>query len=358
MNKVSDTFGASYPQEDSRPAVLFMNFGGPPDHAPDTMERYIYNVIADRVNWPWHWARRVQPMVAQKIAHRRAAAVAGQYAAMGGGSPLLRWTETQRHKVGTQLQTTVPNARLHIGMQYWPPFIEEVLPHIAAETPTDLILLPLYPHTSVTTSSACCERVETWWRRHGPTTTRLHRCEGWYAHPHYLAACVALLRTTLAQFTDPSTTHILFTAHSLPQRTVDQGDVYPHQVRAQITALLQTAGITNPWSLGFQSRLGPVQWLEPSVEERLIDLASQGTQACCIMPLSFVADMLETLYEVDVTYMAEAHHLGFTEVRRVPVVNDHPMFIECLHTLIRQAMPLVRQAMPLVSGQSRAKSMG
>lgn len=325
--------------------ILLMNFGGPATNEPAAIEQYIYNILADPVNWPWGWARPIQEPIARRIAKRRAAAVAEQYAAMGGGSPLMQWSTRQRdllvHALAAERAVPLRSAAraaftVYLGMQYWPPFIEETLATIAATPITDLLLLPLYPHSSSTTSDACCARALAWWQRHGRPEVRLHRIESWYTDPCYVEACAGLLAETLEKFREPAKTHVLFTAHGLPQAIVDRGDIYPHQVLDQIHLLRSHAGVTNPWTLGFQSRLGPVRWIEPSVETCLHTLAARGVRSLCLMPVSFVADQLETLYEIDVTYMNEARALGIREVHRVPVVNDNPRFIACLKKLALQ----------------------
>ncbi|MBI2346467.1 MAG: ferrochelatase [Deltaproteobacteria bacterium] len=316
------------------PGILLMNFGGPPVSDQATIRRYIENILTDPANWPWRRLRALQPAVARTIAARRAPAVVAQYATMNGGSPLLSISEEQRTLLQQALNGAGARHPIFLGMQYWPPLIEEVLPQVRSAGLTDLLLLPLYPHDSVATSETCCERVERWWRLHGDATVRLHRCTGWYSHPRYIACCAKLLSFTLSQCEHPAKTTILFTAHGLPQAIVDGGDPYPHQVRAQIGKILSEGCLANPWLLGFQSRLGPVRWLTPDIEPCLKACAALGVRSLCIMPLSFVAEQLETLYEIDVTYVEMARRFGIAEVRRVPCANTDPLFIDSLKDLI------------------------
>ncbi|MBI4237806.1 MAG: ferrochelatase [Deltaproteobacteria bacterium] len=319
-----------------KPLLLLLNFGGPA--TTERIDRYIYNILADPANWPWGWCRWLQRPVARMIARRRAAPVAAQYAQMGGGSPLLRWTERQQAGLRAALLPTCPELQIAIGMQYWEPFIETTLEQLRGETWSDIILLPLYPHCSFTTSRACLDRVERWWQRHGRPTARIHRLESWYQHPGYIATCQQLLRETLADAPQRDEIPILFTAHGLPQAIVRQGDPYPREVLDQIMRIVGDGDFPNRWLLGYQSRVGPVKWLEPDVETCIERLGRERPHTVCVMPLSFVADQLETLYEVDVTYAEHLRQHGVQRILRVPTCNDHPQFIAALATLVREVL--------------------
>jgi ferrochelatase len=200
-----------------------------------------------------------------------------------------------------------------------------------------VVLLPLYPHYSLTTTGSSYNEFQRECRRQGYTPeARLIRA--WYDQPDYLAAIAATIREHAAQLPDPNPASIelLFSAHGLPQKIVDAGDPYEQHIRASYEAVCATLAWPHT-TLCYQSRVGPLKWLQPYTEDVIRQKAAAGARQLLVYPIAFVSDHVETLYELAITYADLARRLGISHYRVVPALNDDVRLIRALVTLVKEA---------------------
>lgn len=308
-------------------AVLLLQMGGP-DSLP-AIEPFLYNLFSDR-DIIRIGPAFLQPMVARFIARRRAKKVMEYYRKIGGKSPLRELTEQQ----ATELEAVLgADYRCFVAMRYSKPDTAEALAAIANEGITNVIALSLYPHYSRATVGSSINELERELKKSAATFS-ISYIRQFYDHPTYIAALVEKIERGLAGFSDRSKVQLLFSAHGLPQSFIDSGDPYLEHIQATVRLTMKHfGGISH--HLAFQSRAGPVKWLEPSTEAKIAELAAADCRQLLMVPISFVSDHIETLYEVDIQYREEANKLGITDFRRTEALNSSPSFISCLKELVR-----------------------
>jgi protoporphyrin/coproporphyrin ferrochelatase len=326
------------PATDRRIGVLLFNLGGPETLAD--VRPFLFNLFADPdiIRLPW---RALQKPLAWLISTQRQKKSRSYYEQIGGGSPLRRITEEQARALEGALASRNINARAYVGMRYWNPLIEDALDQIRRDQIDHLVVLPLYPQFSVSTTGSSLNRMHAIAAETGyqlPTTSVV--CS-WEGDANYIEAMAAAAREELALFPDqdPSQTHILFSAHSVPVRYIDEGDPYLDHTRRTVELVMERLGVDRPHSLSFQSKVGPVEWLTPATNEAIPKLARQGVKQLMLVPVSFVSEHSETLYEMDILYRDLATEYGIPHYRRVPTMNCRPDFIEALATLVERALP-------------------
>ena len=276
---------------------------------------------------------RIGKKVKQK---RRTAEATKGYAAIGGKSPLLENTREQ----AIALQIALADAseyNVYVCMRYWHPLTDEVVATLKAEGYTQVILLPLYPQYSrTTTGSSYNEFLRQCKRQRYQPAIRL--IEPWYGHADYQRAIVETLRSEIKKFPNPDPAHVelLFSAHGLPQKIVDQGDPYEIQIRATFESLRATLGWPHI-TLCYQSRVGPLKWLQPYTEEVIRDMAARGVKQMLVYPIAFVSDHTETLYELSILYGELARKHGIEHYRVAPALNADPLLIQTLKSLVLSA---------------------
>lgn len=307
-----------------------------------SVEPFLYNLFCDPdiIEIPLGFLLR-KPL-ARWIARRRAPKAAAHYAELGGSSPLLPLTERQARALEKALQPQV-EARAVIAMRYWHPFTAEAVRELEAWKPDEIVLLPLYPQYSFATTGSSFNE---WKRCYRAGSTPVRVIERFFDHPLYIDALVEKIRLTLAHF-DPSRisesqglerTHILFSAHGLPESFVRRGDPYQREVEATVRLAMQRGGWPNPHSLCYQSKVGPQKWLEPSIHDEIHRLADAGVKQLLVVPVSFVSEHIETLHEINMETREEAAALGIRLFRMAPAVGDSPLFISCLAGLVLEAI--------------------
>ncbi|RME02834.1 MAG: ferrochelatase [Deltaproteobacteria bacterium] len=312
--------------------VLLCNLGG-----PETIEEvrpFLETLFSDPgiIRIRSSWLRRLLAWGISTLRYRSSQKL---YAQIGGGSPLRRLTEAQGDALAQALRSRGIEAEVAIAMRCWHPNLDEVVPKILATSPTTLVVLPLFPQDSFTTTRSVVERVEELLRDTPDLECRF--ITSWHTHPKYIEAMVARIREGLDGLPPDETTTLLFSAHSIPLRYVREGDPYPQQIEASlrsIVARLEAEGISLPHRLAYQSRLGPIPWLGPSTEETIDALAQEGISSLLVVPLSFVSDHVETLYEIDILYRQRAQRLGIEHFRCTKGLNTDATFIECLVDLV------------------------
>ncbi|MBF0457649.1 MAG: ferrochelatase [Nitrospirae bacterium] len=315
--------------------VLLLNLGG-----PDTLEAvrpFLYNLFSDRLiiklGPPF-----MQKPIAAMIAATRAEKSRSMYAQIGGGSPLSRITTAQAEALSNCLNEDVSNNQppfaVFTGMRYWAPYIEDAVKTACDAGIREFVALSLYPHYSLaTTGSSYAELERALSKKKYPVHCRYIR--SWPDNALYIAALSELINEGIAGF-EGRRPHIIFSAHALPEYFITQGDPYVAEINKTIDALMPTVKDYET-HLSYQSRSGPVKWLAPSTEATIETLASSGVRDTLIVPISFVSDHIETLYEIDIYYKDFALKRGII-LKRVKSLNTHPVFIQALKALILEEL--------------------
>lgn len=310
-------------------AILLLQMGGP--DSLDAVEPFLLNLFSDRDIIKIGPAF-LQPLIARFIVRRRAPKVEKYYQRIGGKSPIRELTEAQAAALE---QTLGPEYRCFVAMRYWRPTTIEALAAIKKEGISRVIALSLYPHYSRATTGSSLNELKRVMAEAG-VQFQVSTIDRFYDHPLYIRALTERIEEGLATFPDRSTVQLLFSAHSLPQSFIDQGDPYLGHIEETVRLVMERLGSVN-YHLAFQSRAGPVKWLEPSTEEMIRHLAGHGCKNLLMVPLSFVSDHIETLYEIDIQYGEEAKVLGIENFHRSPSLNTAPVFIDCLADLVRKS---------------------
>lgn len=310
-------------------AVLLLQMGGP--DSLEAIEPFLFNLFSDR-DIIRIGPAFVQPLIARFISRRRARKVSAYYRQIGGKSPIRQLTEQQ----AASLEATLgDNYRCFVAMRYSHPDTTEALATIARAGISKIIVLSLYPHYSRATTGSSVNEL-----RRGLATAKdnfkVSYITEFHNHPAYIAALSEKIATALAGFPDRSNVQLVFSAHGLPQSFIDSGDPYLEQIQQTVRLTMKNFSDVSH-HLAFQSRAGPVKWLEPSTEETIATLAQSGCTQLLMVPISFVSDHIETLYEIDIQYRDEAKAMGLTDFRRTEALNSSPAFISCLAELVRSS---------------------
>ncbi len=312
-------------------ALILLNMGGPDSLA--AVEPFLFNLFADRELIQLPAGRLLQKPFARLISHFRAKKVVENYRQIGGRSPLLEWTEKQAVGIAERLGERF---RPYVIMRYWQPRAEQVLADIKAAGIQIAVVVSLYPHyTGATTGSSVNDFKKAAAAVHPELEYRL--IEEWYDWPGYLDALANRVNEGLDTFHDllRDEVQILFSAHALPQKFIDRGDPYQQHVETTVEQVMERVGYYD-WSIAYQSRSGPVKWMEPGTEETIAQLADAGHRALLMVPVSFVSDHIETLQEIDIEYRELAVRQGIVNFQRAPSLNDHADFLDAMAMLVRE----------------------
>jgi ferrochelatase len=315
-----------------RVGVLLLNLGGPEEL--EDVRPFLFNLFADpeiiRLPFPW-----LQKPLAWLISSLRTKKSEENYRQIGGGSPLRQITEAQAEALERQLAAIGQQAQVYIGMRYWHPFTEEAIACIKRDGLRQLVILPLYPQFSISTSGSSFRVIEEIWQQ-DPSLRQIEYTliPSWYDNPEYLQAMADLIAQELAKFPEPDRAHLFFSAHGVPQSYVEEaGDPYQREIEECTRLIVKTLNRPNPYTLAYQSRVGPVEWLKPYTETALQELGAQGVKDLLVVPISFVSEHIETLQEIDIEYREIAEAAGIDNFQRVPALNTHPGFINALAEL-------------------------
>lgn len=310
-------------------AVVLFNLGGP--DSPAAVRPFLFNLFADpaiirlpavvRVPLAWWIARRREP---------EARAI---YDGIGGASPLLSETERQARTLEAALAGR-DETRVFVAMRYWHPLAAEAARRVAAFAPDQVVLLPLYPQFSTTTTASSLDS----WREAAEAEgivaeTRTVCC--YCDDPGLVAAHADLVRAALARI--GAGARILFSAHGLPERVVAAGDPYQRQVERTVAAIVAELGEdVADHAICYQSRVGPLRWIGPSTIDE-VGRAGRDGVAVVLVPVAFVSEHSETLVELDVTVRGQAEAAGVPRYERVPALGAHPLYVEALARIVREA---------------------
>lgn len=312
------------PAAGRRVAVVLFNLGGPDDQA--SVRPFLFNLFNDPaiIGLP----NPFRALLAGLISSRREKAAQANYALMGGGSPLLPETRRQAAALTQVLAGLLPGDEVcaFVAMRYWSPLTEETAVDVAAFGPDEIVLLPLYPQFSTTTTESSLKRWAEVYAGTGVSRTVCCYPEaaGW------IDAQADGVRAKLAEAGDRPV-RVLFSAHGIPESLIaKKGDPYQEQIESTCAAIAGRAGLADDaWAICYQSRVGPMKWLGPSTPEAIAQAGSDGV-GVVVAPVAFVSEHIETLVELDIEYAELAHGLGVTPYLRAPAVGLAGPFINAL----------------------------
>lgn len=311
-------------------ALILLNMGGP--DSLEAVRPFLYNLFSDRELIQLPAGALLQKPFARLISYFRAKKVVENYRAIGGKSPLLEWTQKQATGIAERLGGQYAP---FVVMRYWHPRAQPVLEELRASGIKRATVLSMYPHyTGATTGSSINDFKKMAAEVYPELEYQL--IEQWFDWPGYLDALAARVNEGLATFHDlvRDEVQILFSAHALPQKFIDRGDPYQKQVEATAKGVMERVGHYS-WSIAYQSRSGPVKWMEPGTEDAIKNLAAAGHNKLLMVPISFVSDHIETLEEIDMEYRELAVSSGIVHFCRAPSLNDHPDFLDAMAALVR-----------------------
>ena len=313
-----------------RIAVVLFNLGGP--DGPDSVRPFLRNLFRDPaiIGAPWP----IREFLAWLISTTRTKEATENYAKMGGGSPLVPETDKQAAALTTVLRDRLPEdeVRCFLAMRYWHPFVNEAVEAVKAYAPDEVVLLPLYPQFSTTTTASSLKA----WKDAGGPEARAICC--YPEEADFITAHAKLIEATWIEAGKPENARVLYSAHGLPEIVVKRGDSYQWQVEQTVAAV--NAKLPEPLQnheICYQSRVGPLKWVGPSTEEA-IERACADDKHILLTPIAFVSEHIETLVELDEEYAELAEEYGAKGYDRVPALGDHPDFIAALAKITVEAL--------------------
>jgi len=364
--------------QDVKVGVLMLNLGGP--EKTEDVEGFLYNLFADPdiIRLPPPLAP-LQKTIAYLISKRRAPKSIAAYESIGGGSPILKYSNEQALLIKQKIQSKYSlNVSTYVGMRYWYPFTEEALEQIQEDLVEALVIVPLYPQFSISTSGSSLRVLQEEFARNShlwgdrgkssssalalpsakPVPTFSHTViPSWYDRPGYVKAMADIIQKELDSFStdeinhqlksNPVGKHILFSAHGVPKSYIEAGDPYQEQIIKcvqGISKLLPTEEEGVKVHLSYQSRVGPIEWLRPYTDDVLPQLGQDGVKNLVVVPISFVSEHIETLEEIDIEYRELAEESGIENWRRAQALNTDETFIEDMADMIVEALNMPSQS--------------
>jgi len=302
--------------------VLLINMGGPVSR--EKIGDYLFRLFSDPliINAP----RFLRRGIARLIAARRKSKSRARYDLIGGKSPLGEETEAQVRKLEELLKVPVAFA-----MRYSEPFIAEVRKQLEERGAKRLIVLPLYPQYSrATTMSALQDFLEN---RDQDIPYRF--IQQHYNYGPYITAMRSILTDSLQQAKPGYKTAVIFVAHSIPMKQVRAGDPYVDHIKSTVSLMAAEKPIPYPYTIAYQSRIGPIKWQGPSMELILEQMVDEEITQLVVQPISFTAENLETLYDLDIEFKKKCAKVGITNYIRVPAPGINPVYIKAMAALIQ-----------------------
>ena len=313
-----------------RLAVVLMNLGGP--DSLDAVRPFLKNLFSDPeiINLPWP----LRPLIAEIISRRRNQSAQKIYQKLGGGSPLLQNTKAQQGELCKLLQEQLPGqtVEVFIAMRYWHPLTAQTVSDVKKFRPTEVVLLPLYPQFSITTTGSSFAE---WYAEGAQQGLKVSTREvrSYPQNSDFIESHVDLLLPWIEKAAAFGSPRILFSAHGLPQKVIDKGDPYENHVHQTVGEILKKIPSGVESVVCYQSKVGPLKWLEPSIEQEL-RRAGQDRVPVIVVPVAFVSEHSETLVELDEDYRNLAEELKIPFYGRVPTLSDHPAYMRALAGLV------------------------
>ncbi len=323
--------------------VILHNLGGPT--SLDAIRPFLTNLFLDpeiiKIPLPGPLGKFFpRRLFAEFVARRRTPKVKPNYAMIGGKSPLVERTQDQARALEAELNRRFAGtAQFHVrlGMRYWHPFTQEAADEFKGMGVDSVFLMPLYPQYSRTTTGSSFKEWRDLNRDHYRRYFHVKSVKDYYLHPRYVEAINERIDSTIRdRFSQEERKglHLLFSAHGTPISDVQAGDPYSVQIAATVEAVMRARKHDLPHSTSFQSRVGPVKWLEPYTQDALARLGSEGVRSLLVVPVAFVTDHIETLHELDIELREVAEHAGIHKYEVMYALNDSPLFIAALADLV------------------------
>lgn len=319
--------------------------GGP--DSIEALEPFLRNLFSDPDIFKIPVA---QKFFAKIIARKRAPKVAKEYELIGGKSPINEWTELQRQMLEEELranfysgntpkETGFDSAKtdVFVAMRYWKPFTDVTAEKVAKGNYDKVILLPLYPHYSITTSGSSFNE---WSRVYKGDTSKVEVIRNYFDHPTYIKALNERIDEALLKWSEEKRggVNILFSAHGTPVSLVKNGDPYSKEIKVTMEEVMKQRGYSHKYHLSFQSKVGPVKWLTPATDVKLMEFGAAGVKDVLVVPISFVSDHVETSFELDIEYRHNAEEAKIENYIVMTGLNDSKTFVKCLAELVTQRL--------------------
>jgi ferrochelatase len=314
--------------------IVMMNLGGP--KTLSDVQPFLLKLFEDReiIQLP------VQRFLGPFIANRRTKSVQQKYDEIGGGSPILAWTEEQGRGMCERLDKMSPETAPHkfyVAFRYVEPFSEDALRAMKADGVKRAVAFTQYPQFSCSTTGSSLNEL---WR--AAKNVGLHNeftwsvIDRWPTHPRFIEAMTETVKQGLAQFSDEERDDvlILFSAHSLPLSVINRGDAYPAEIGASTHEVMKRLDYSHEYIVSYQSDVGPVPWLGPSTEKVIEDLGEKKRRNVLVVGIAFTSDHIETLHELDIEYGEVAHKAGISNFKRAPALNGLPVFQDALAEIV------------------------
>jgi ferrochelatase len=318
--------------------VVLFQLGGP--DSPAAVEPFLYNLFSDPDIIDFPLASIARRPLARLIARSRARHVSLHYASLGGRSPLIDFTLRQAAALEAELRRSC-DARVAVAMRYWKPLTADAIAWMCEHAPEDVVLLPLYPQYSRTTTGSSVNEWNRRFRPEGAWRPRVHLVRDYHEDAGFIDSFVQAVSAALDGFPEAARDagiDVVFSAHSVPLSVIEGGDPYQRQVERTCELVCQRGGWPIRRHLCYQSKVGTAKWLGPSLHETVERLAASGARSVLVVPISFVSDHVETLHEIAIEHREQAERLGIPEFRLMPGLNDSPRFIAALAALVQGAL--------------------
>jgi protoporphyrin/coproporphyrin ferrochelatase len=312
-------------------AVVLLNLGGP--DSLDAVQPFLENLFND----PDIFKLPFQKALARFISKKRAPKVQEEYKLIGGKSPIGMWTELQRKMLGDKLRENKFDVDVYIAMRYWKPRTQETVKLIENKNYSKIILLPLYPHFSISTTGSSFNEWKRLYKGDGSKVTRI---ESYFTHPTYIKAINQRIDEGILQFPDKirNDVQLLFSAHGTPVSYIRKGDPYSCHIMTTIEHVMKGRNNSHEHHLCFQSKVGPMKWLEPATDKMIEELAAKNRKHLLLIPISFVSDHIETLFELDIEYRHVAEKAGIENYIVMKGLNDSEIFIDALFEILLEQL--------------------
>jgi len=314
--------------------IVLLNLGGP--KTLEDVGPFLLELFQDReiIQLPF------QKWLGRFIAKRRTSSVQKLYEDIGGGSPILDWTNLQGRGMVERLDRLSPETAPHkfyVAFRYIDPFSEDALRQMKADGIRRAIAFTQYQHFSCATTGSSLNEL---WRAMGrlgmANEFKWSVIDRWPTHPGFVRAMAKMVQDGLEQFPEEERDGVLllFSAHSLPLSIIDRGDPYPQEVGASVHEVLKVGGFKNQFLLSYQSQVGPVRWMGPSTEQVIKELGAKRQRKVLVVGIAFTSDHIETLSEIDIEYGHLAKSVGITDFKRAPAFNGEPLFQDALAGIV------------------------
>ncbi len=312
-------------------AILLCNMGGP--DSLDDVQPYLENIFMDPDIIDIPLSGKWRTVFARYLAKKRAPKSTKIFEHMGGSSPLLEITQKQADRLAERLTDKGKICKVYPAMRYWHPLIPEVWQQIAKEDFKKIVVISLFSYYSTATSGSI-QRLLLEISGKYPVNADVYFIDRFGNHPEFIHAMAKQMKHYIGEENNQHDIHILLSAHSIPQSRVAKGDPYQDEIEEAVGQLRDELPENYKLHISYQSKIGPVRWLEPATSEKILELAEQGVQKLWVYPLGFTADNSETIYEIGSLYHDLAKEHGIKEYIRIPALNDDNGFIAALERII------------------------